>query len=475
MLNKIAELAKGVSQSVNRAALRKFAAHLAGIVLATVGLANRAEAAPSWTVTGSMTDARAVHTATLLASGQVLVAGGTFYDGTRYVLLASAELYDPLTENWTATGSLNTPRAAHQAVLLPCGQVLVVGGATDAGPPTDAELYDPVAGSWSVVSGPPDISWKLTATLLPNGKVLVAGGSDNRYIGYVATSGARLYDPVTGTWASTGSMNNARYSHTATLLPNGKVLVAGGVGRDVLPSAELYDPASGQWTMTGPMSFPRHTHTATLLPNGTVLVVTTDPDGPGGSEARSAGELYHPDTGVWTLTGSMVQGRSRSSATLLSNGQVLLAGGDLYDTLEGCSTSAELYDPPTGTWTVTSNLNVGRSFFTATTLPNGYVLVAGGCRGLRDAELYDADVGSFPTSQPTTLTGTRILPNGSFQFSFTNTPAARFSVLATTIPTLPLNYWMVLSGVTETVPGQFQFTDAQATNYAGRYYRVRSP
>src|SRR6185503_14825465 len=139
----------------------------------------------------------------------------------------------------------------------------------------------------------------------------------------------------------TGAMTEARFRHTATLLPSGQVLVAGGWANNarqgIFSSAELYDPASGVWRATGSMSFARKGHTATLLPNGTVLVVTTDFDGPGGSAARSTGELYDPASGLWTLTGSLFHGRANATATLLPSGQVLLAGGADYDTITPCS------------------------------------------------------------------------------------------------------------------------------------------
>ena len=130
-----------------------------------------------------------------------------------------------------------------------------------------------------------------TATLLPNGKVLVAGGQGSS--GFV--SSAELYDPATGTWTVTGALGNARMGHTATLLANGKVLVAGGGGGGYLASAELYDPAAGTWTATGALSTARDYHTATLLPNGKVLVA-------GGYNSTSpyylsSVELYDPADG----------------------------------------------------------------------------------------------------------------------------------------------------------------------------------
>jgi hypothetical protein len=213
-----------------------------------------------------------------------------------------------------------------------------------------------------------------TATLLANGKVLVAGG-------YGAPNIAELYDPATGIWSVTGSLHEGRLEHTATLLTNGKVLVAGG--NSVVASAELYDPATGRWTFTGSLNHGRFEHTATLLANGKVLVA----GGIDNADYRSA-ELYDPTTGTWTLTGSLTNARiGGHTETLLNDGKVLVAGlGD----------PVELYDPATGTWSFTGDLNRGRSSFTATLLTNGELLVAGGYPGLFNpldsAELYEPGV-----------------------------------------------------------------------------------
>jgi uncharacterized delta-60 repeat protein len=228
-----------------------------------------------------------------------------------------------------------------------------------------------------------------TATLLPNGKVLVAGGG-----GGGAVASAELYDPANGTWTATGSLATARANHTATLLPNGKVLVAGGENSTELASAELYDPATGTWTASGSLAAARTSHTATLLSNGKVLVVGGfSVTFPVGAASLGSAELYDPASGTWTAVGGLTTGgRYIHTATLLLDGKVLVAGGHhLHPT--GDLGSAELYDPASGTWTATGSLATARSGHTATLLPDGKVLVAGG--GSAIAELYDPGSGTW--------------------------------------------------------------------------------
>lgn len=201
----------------------------------------------SWTATGEMIGSRQMHTATRLLDGRVLVAGGV--TGIDNQELASAEVFDPSTGTWTATGSMTEARYLHNATLLPSGMVLVVGGATNSG---SAELYDPSSEAWTPAGSMIQGRNEFSATLLPNGKVLVAGGLVTFGGGDITVfDSAELYDPATGSWAATGSMVSPRQGHSATLLPNGFVLVAGGsTGTD---SAELYDPNSGKWIATGNM------------------------------------------------------------------------------------------------------------------------------------------------------------------------------------------------------------------------------
>ena len=353
-----------------------------------------ARAAGTWSATGSMNTAREQHTATLLPTGKVLVAGGV----NSAVFLASAELYDPATGSWSSTGSMSTARVSNTATLLPTGKVLVAGGVNSTGYLASAELYDPATGSWSSTGSMTTVHGEAhTATLLPSGKVLVAGGYNGSYL-----ASAELYDPATGSWSSTGSMSTARALHTATLLLTGEVLVAGGFdGSGYVASAELYDPATGSWSSTGSMSTARGYQRATLLPTGEVLVA-------GGINTLflASAELYSPGTGSWSATGSMSTARYLHTLTLLPSGKVLVAGG--YST--GFLASAELYDAATGSWSSTGSMSTARTAHTATLLPSGKALVAGGFDGSGDlvsAELYqETPTPATLTLEPPTATNT---------------------------------------------------------------------
>lgn len=361
-----------------------------------------------WSPTGAMTTSRQLHTATLLPSGKVLVVGGLTTAGTS---LATAEVFDPWTGTWSATGSLTTARGGHTATLLPSGRVLVTGGQNENGGLTTSEAYDPKTGTWSLAG--PLISARAghTATLLLSGEILVAGGTDYRLI---PLSTAELYDPVAGTWRTTSSLSTARYGHTATRLPSGKVLVAGGNGFGGPESrAEIYNPETGGWTETRPLSTGRGAHTATLLPSGLVLVaggaisvssVFSGWSGAGGPSPEAIGvipssELYDPDTGQWSSTGSLGMARCYHSATLLTSGKVLVAGGKGTYAME---VSAELFDPATGSWSDTELMSSGAQFHVATLLQAGSVLVTGGrtAGSTITAEIYEPATGAWHVTPP---------------------------------------------------------------------------
>ena len=353
-----------------------------------------------WTATGSLLAGRASHHAVLLPDGMVLVTGGD----------TSVEVYDPNTELWMATGPLNAGGFGQTLTLLPNGKVLIAGGGhldpmggffPSVIPHADAEVYDPATGLWTLTSPLNTAREGAKAVLLNNGLVLVAGG----WNGNTALTSAELYNPGAGTWTPTGPLNTARVEATVTLLANGHVLVAGGssAGGPLLAilsppvgGAEEYDPGTGAWTSVGALNTPRSFPTATRLPNGQVLIA----GGWNGTSSLSTAELYSPGAETWALTAPLNTARYIATATLLVNGQVLVAGGSAAPSSD--LASAELYDPVAGTWTPTASLNTARGGATATALNDGQVLVAGGGNGpLASAEIYGrANLGCNPASIP---------------------------------------------------------------------------
>jgi hypothetical protein len=272
---------------------------------------------------------RWLHAAVRLADGRVLVAGGGAYTAT-------AELYDPATNRWTPTGSMSVDRYDFTATVLRDGRVLVVGGysLSSVGRSTElAEMYDPVTGRWTLTGSLRTPRRNHTATLLADGTVLVAGGFNAD--GWLRS--AEIYDPASGRWKRATPMTRAREGAYATLLRDGRVLVAGGGSPSATKSAELYNPASGRWSLTASMN--GYGGTGALLQDGRVLVASS-----------GTGDVYSPATGTWTPTGPMVYPYASAGAGVLPNGQVLYAGGGKvkYCGQYSCSepvADAELYTP----------------------------------------------------------------------------------------------------------------------------------
>jgi uncharacterized repeat protein (TIGR03803 family) len=253
--------------------------------------------------------------------------------------------------------------------------------------------------------------WLHTAALLPNGLVLVAGGriaNDYATSQWANTNNCELYNPATGSSTLTDPMVDAHAGGTATVLTNGLVLVVGGEnnGFSTIASAELYDSSGGTWRNTGSLQQERESFASALLPNGKVLVV----GGVGSGIELSGAEIYDPDTETWTNAAPMNFAADSQTATLLPNGKVLLAGGsDQGNAL----TNAIVYDPVNNTWTNTSPMNVARAGHAATLLPNGQVLVVGGGDS---AELYDANAGTWTLAASMndgrSYPSATLLPNG---------------------------------------------------------------
>jgi hypothetical protein len=322
-----------------------------------------------------MSAARAVHTATLLAGGKVLIAGGMERNG---VFLDGTELFDPATGAFSPAGRMTHRRTGHTATLLEDGKVLIAGGLEGRRRTAGrwigdvavmAELYDPVPGRFAPAGRMATVRTSHAAVRLADGRVLLAGGSD----GENSLASAEIYDPVKRTFRPAGAMRTARVPGGAVLLRDGRVLFAGGSGNggQVLASAEIYDPPSNAFQPAGELATARHKHAAALLPDGRVLIA-------GGSDERDwrgqlqSAEIYDPASRRFRQAGRMASPRFKHGAAVvpLSDGRILFAGG---------ASSPEIYEPEGGAFrSLRGNLGEPRYFATATRLANGRVLIAGG-------------------------------------------------------------------------------------------------
>jgi hypothetical protein len=335
----------------------------------------------TWTQTDPLPRARWATASTLLHDGRVLVVGGTT-GLTSTDAVATATVFDPATGHWSAVTDMLQPRAYPMAVTLADGSVLVAGGSRNTQPLDTAERYNPDNGTW-VAAGRLNLPRAHeTLTLLNDGRVLAAGGGIEGGPGWASTASAEIYDPKNGVWSILPPMSVARVHHTATLLPDGEVLIAGGAttyfgeAGSVTASAEIFNPHSNSWRVIAPMSHPRYVGGAALLNDGRVLVAggwyaTTSSD-----PSHQTAEIYDPATDRWTAAAPMANARAEFGLVALPDGRVLAAGG--VDPGYKVQASSELYDPTTGLWQLTGSLGVATVWPAMQALPDGRVLVAGG-------------------------------------------------------------------------------------------------
>jgi len=343
------------------------------------------------------------------------VFGGTSLTNDRTDGLTSAEIYDPSTGAWSSAGALPASRGSNggaggrlpTATRLADGRVLVAGGSVGNRPLGSALLFDPTTATFSPTGAMIVARSDASATLLPDGRVLIVGGNAATPASPpqgVALASAELFDPATGRFTATGSLRTERYSHAATLLADGRVLVAGGAnGIGQALSTELYDPETGTFSL-GALAGSTHS-TAALLPSGRVLLGGDQPE----VFDPSATEPVRPSPAAdlnrtFLRTADPIQDRVGHTATKLRDGRVLIVGGEAPDGT--ALSSAEIYDPQSGTFASTGSLHAERLFHTAVLLPDGRVLIAGGlpmskAPVLADAiELYDPATGEFTEGGP---------------------------------------------------------------------------
>ncbi len=309
-----------------------------------------------------------------LQNGKILLVGG--YNGINFSLV-SADLYNPATGLWSATGNMNVGRIGHTATLLNDGRVLVTGGFSQNSSPdvvTSAEIYNPATGQWTTVASMYLARYSHTATLLGNGKVLIVGGfAPGSY-----TTETEIYDPVADTWTVVTSMTAGRGEHTATLLQDGRVLVAGGYDGGQTNAAEIYDYTNDTWTTVGNLNVGRTLHSAVTLLDGRVLIA--------GGRTNTA-EIFNPATNIWSFAPSMSITRKGYPLILLDDGRAMALGGNSESEVFA---QTEIYDPVSNTWTAGNSMTVPRVLHAGVKLVNGEILIAGGLNnggGLDSSEI----------------------------------------------------------------------------------------
>lgn len=344
---------------------------------------------PLWSSTATMIDAVQKFTATTLSDGTILVAGGLTSTGST----ANTEIFDPVSQTWSTASGLRVARHNHTATSLiirttdRTGLVLVAGGDSFDGTsrtfPTQTELYDPATGVWTLTTG--SLAFPRsnhTTTELPSGMVIAAGGQAGSPP--TETGTCEIFNPRTDVWSSTASLAQARFGHTATLIPVAaspvQLLIIGGMKRDgrALATTEVFDPDTRVWRSGLPLATARSFHAATLLYNGRLLVA-------GGVDYTAtppvypvAAERLDPAATSWLSAGTLSQGRAALITLQLSNSGVLAAGGFNGSGSDIDVNAVDLYDSSTDSWTTSARMSVGRSFFAANALNDGSVLASGG-------------------------------------------------------------------------------------------------
>ncbi|CAF0967025.1 unnamed protein product [Rotaria sp. Silwood1] len=281
---------------------------------------------------------------------------------------------------WSTTGALAIARANHTSTLLLNGRVITVGGNING---NTVELYNATTQIWSAGPSMTDARILHTATLLPDGRLIITGGYYNKFLKTV-----EIYNPTTNTWSTVSSMNTARYGHQAIYLPapSNKLLVMGGYGNNsvMLQSCELYDFGTNTWTYTNSMIEKRVYFTATYLPSlSKVLAIG------GTGTLYGSAEMFTISSSQWVRSANtMPNDRYFHTATLIpATGQVLIVGG--YDNPE----RTYIFNPTNNSFTIAASMGQGRREISATLLPSGLILVAGGSFNssslYRTAEVYD--------------------------------------------------------------------------------------
>ncbi|MDX6556295.1 MAG: hypothetical protein QOD86_2490 [Miltoncostaeaceae bacterium] len=411
------------------------------VIAALLALAPAAHA-ERWEFGTNLPAPRTGGAAVALPDGRVLAIGGILLAGTGQ---ATVDRYDPATKVWSPVHSMSGARGIPIVVRLNDGRVLVAGGAAvgDSGfaPMTTAELYDPATDTWTPAANAMSVARAAVdssrpATVLPDGRVLLAGGAQ------LPSAAVDIFDPATNAFTPGAPMGHPRSLAGQTRLADGRVLVVGGV--DVggeLATAEVYDPAAGTWTdVAGILTTPRAAPGLFALPNGRVLVV-------GGGEAPSfpviagttATEVLDPATGQFAPAGTMSTPHNGGSAAQLPDGRVVVAGGTAASVNDPPSTAVDIFDPANGTWRVGPPLPSAVVLAAAAEV-GGRVLLAGGAQGLNGVAITQVYVPDAPPGAPAAPTA--VAGDGQATVTWSapadtgDNPILRYTVTASTGQTL---------------------------------------
>ena len=302
----------------------------------------------------------------ILSDGRLLSIGGRGVATDTYMsALGTTEVYDPVTDEWTQSGTMDNWRSVPSAVELKDGKVLVTGGGASKRNATSlTEIWDPSTGEWTIVADMNQPREKFGLIRLEDGRTIAIGGSDDEG---QHTATVEIYDPAADIWTLIDPMGDKRIWHTSTVLNDGRILVTGGGNPDgpFKKSAEIFDPSTEKWQYAGEMSVSRSQHTATLMADGRVLVV-------GGRGKRNTSEIYDPVTNTWGSVADTTSPRAEHIAIANSDGSVLVAGGT------GNLQSMELYDPISNSWTEVGNMQYSRYRFQAYKRDDGSIMLIGG-------------------------------------------------------------------------------------------------
>ncbi|PYX05983.1 MAG: hypothetical protein DMG88_19840, partial [Acidobacteria bacterium] len=374
----------------------------------------------TWVAAGSMSAARSGACTVALNDGRLLISGGADASGPT----ATADLFST-TGSWSAAASMNSPRSHQSCAVLQDGRVLVAGGTTSGGGITNsAEIYDPSADSWSPAGLMPaglmnDARSGATASVLQDGRVLIAGGQNSGG----ASNTLEIFDPNSGNFSNAGTLSSPRQDHAAAVLSDGRVLIAGGSsdGTNALNTTDIYDPQAGSVSPGPAMSTPRAKATATTLLDGTVVVI----GGSNGTTDLASAEFFDPAANNFNAAGSLTTARSKHSAFLLpNNNEVLVVGGQSAGT---DLASAELYIPWQKLFQATGPMATPRSDATgaALTKVDGRVLISGGSSA--SAELYGfatvkTDAADYPPGTTVNIAGSGWQPGETVTLTLVESP-----------------------------------------------------